>query len=93
MAPVQFSPIEELFRSAAAEGRSVLLEHECYRLLSATGAEAAPDHILIPSDRQPTPADLGLFSKSSPRTSPTRPRRGAYGLSPARSAPSRRPTN
>lgn len=58
MAPVNFKVIEDLFRSARSDGRSVLLEHECYGLLAAIGAEAAPDHILIPGDVHPTPGDL-----------------------------------
>ena len=58
MAPINFDVIENLFRSAYSGGRSVLLEHECYQLLAETGAEAAPDHILIPADAHPTPGDL-----------------------------------
>ncbi len=58
MAPINFDVIENLFRSAHGAGRSVLLEHECYQLLADAGAEAAPDHILIPADAHPTPGDL-----------------------------------
>lgn len=58
MAPINFDVIEDLFRAAESDGRSVLLEHECYRLLAETGAEAAPDHILIKAETHPTPGDL-----------------------------------
>ncbi|RLE30646.1 MAG: CoA-binding protein [Acidobacteria bacterium] len=58
MTPINFDVIENLFRSAHGAGRSVLLEHECYQLLEGIGAEAAPDHILIPADAHPTPGDL-----------------------------------
>lgn len=58
MTPINFDVIENLFRSAHGAGRSALLEHECYQLLADAGAEAAPDHILIPADAHPTPGDL-----------------------------------
>ncbi len=58
MTPHNFEVIENLFRAAQADGRTVLLEHECYRLLVETGAEAAPEHILIPAAAHPTPGDL-----------------------------------
>lgn len=58
MASMDFEVIEGIFRAAQADQRSALLEHECYRLLAEIGAEAAPDHILIPADAHPTPGDL-----------------------------------
>jgi acyl-CoA synthetase (NDP forming) len=50
--------IERIFRTVHAQGRHRLYEHECYRLLEATGAEAAPASHLIPVGRQPNPSDL-----------------------------------
>ncbi len=58
MKSINLEGIEELFQSAQKDGRTALLEHECYRLLEIIGAEAAPDHILIPADARPTPGDL-----------------------------------
>ena len=58
MSPIDTTAIEDIFRQADAEGRTSLYEHECYRLLEATGAEAAPNSRLIPVGAHPTPADL-----------------------------------
>jgi acyl-CoA synthetase (NDP forming) len=55
---IDFPRIEQLFRAAQADGRTRLFEHECYQLLAATGAEAAPKCRFIAADSQPTPADL-----------------------------------
>ncbi len=58
MSPIDTTVVEDIFRQADAEGRTSLYEHECYRLLEATGAEAAPNSRLIPVGAHPTPADL-----------------------------------
>ena len=54
--------IQEILAEAHAEGRSSLYEHECYRLLEATGAEAAPASRLISIGQRPTAADLDLLT-------------------------------
>jgi hypothetical protein len=48
MAKVDFASIEKILLDAHRQGRLSLYEHECYDLLSSTGAEAAPAHLLIP---------------------------------------------
>ena len=53
--------IHQILSAAYSEGRSSLYEHECYDLLEATGAEAAPANRLIPIAKRPTPADLELL--------------------------------
>ncbi|MCD4750275.1 MAG: acetate--CoA ligase family protein [Thermoanaerobaculales bacterium] len=58
MSRIDFEAIENLLSKAHRDGRSGLLEHECYTMLSAIGAEAAPDYRLIPAGAQPTPGDL-----------------------------------
>ncbi len=58
MPNIDFDALEALLAEAQANGRSSLLEHECYRFLAATGAEAAPEHRLIPFGEYPTPRDL-----------------------------------
>jgi len=58
MASIAFDVLDALLAQAQADGRSSLLEHECYRFLAATGAEAAPEHRLIPYGEVPTPRDL-----------------------------------
>jgi predicted CoA-binding protein len=50
--------IEELLARVHADSRTSLYEHECYDLLSKTGAEAAPRNRLIPAGSRPTPADI-----------------------------------
>ncbi len=55
---IDFDRIENLLASAHADGRSHLFEHECYDLLAAIGAEAAPASRLIPAGASPTRADL-----------------------------------
>ena len=50
--------IHQILSAAYSEGRSSLFEHECFDLLEATGAEAAPANRLIPIGNRPTPADL-----------------------------------
>jgi acyl-CoA synthetase (NDP forming) len=50
--------IQEILSAVHSEGRDSLYEHECYRLLEATGAEAAPASRLIPVGERPTAADL-----------------------------------
>ncbi len=56
--PVNTDKIQEILSAAHAEGRGSLYEHECYRLLEATGAEAAPASRLILTGQRPTAADL-----------------------------------
>ena len=58
MPSIDFDTIEQLFSAAHADGRGGLFEHECYRLLAATGAEAAPVSRLIPIGQRPSVADL-----------------------------------
>ena len=58
MARVDFRSIEGILLNAHRQGRRSLYEHECYDLLSSTGAEAAPAHLLIPPGARPTRADL-----------------------------------
>ncbi len=50
---IQYAPITELFRQAAAEGRDCLLEHEVYALLGYSGAETPPRHIFLAKDARP----------------------------------------
>ena len=50
--------IHDVLAAAHAAGRENLYEHECYEILAATGAEAAPASRLIPFDGHPTAADL-----------------------------------
>ena len=56
--PIDTTRIQEILSAAHAEGRNSLYEHECYPLLEATGAEAAPASRLIPIGERPTAADL-----------------------------------
>ncbi len=58
MPSIDSDKIHEILSAAHSEGRSSLYEHECYDLLEATGAEAAPANRLIPIGERPTPADL-----------------------------------
>ena len=58
MSNIDTSAIRDILADAHAEGRTSLYEHECYRLLEATGAEAAPASRLIPIGERPTAADL-----------------------------------
>ncbi len=58
MSPSTPTAIEEILDEAHAEGRTSLYEHECYGLLEAIGAEAAPANRLIPIGHRPTAADL-----------------------------------
>ena len=58
MPSIDSNKIHEILSAACSEGRSSLYEHECYDLLEATGAEAAPVNRLIPTGNRPTPADL-----------------------------------
>ncbi len=61
---IDFGSIEKLLSDASAEGRSSLYEHECYRLLATTGAEAAPTCRLIPTGGRPTAEDLAAIPGS-----------------------------
>jgi len=56
--PIDTDRIHEILTAAHSERRSSLYEHECYDLLEATGAEAAPVNRLIQIGERPTPADL-----------------------------------
>ncbi len=58
MTTVDVERIERILAAAHEVGRTSLLEHECYDLLAATGAEAAPVNRLIPIGGRPTVADL-----------------------------------
>jgi acyl-CoA synthetase (NDP forming) len=58
MPSIDAERIREILSAAHSEGRTSLYEHECYDLLEATGAEAAPVNRLIPIGNRPTPADL-----------------------------------
>ncbi len=60
--PIDTARIHEILSAAHAEGRDSLYEHECYRLLEATGAEAAPSSRLVPFGARPTTADLDHLS-------------------------------
>jgi hypothetical protein len=62
MAVVDFASIEGILLNAHRQGRLGLYEHECYDLLSSTGAEAAPAHRLIAPGSRPTRADLEAIS-------------------------------
>jgi acyl-CoA synthetase (NDP forming) len=62
MAAIDTARIEEILEAAHTEGRDSLYEHECYRLLEATGAEAAPKSRLVRLGDKPTPADLEHLS-------------------------------
>ena len=50
--------IHAVLAAAHRAGRENLYEHECYDILAAIGAEAAPASCLIPIDAYPTAADL-----------------------------------
>ncbi|MEJ2401207.1 MAG: acetate--CoA ligase family protein [Xanthomonadales bacterium] len=54
--------IHAVLAAAHAAGRENLYEHECYEILAATGAEAAPASRLIPVGGHPTAADLEQLS-------------------------------
>jgi len=54
--------IEEILAAADAAGRRILYEHECYGILEAIGAQAAPASRLIPFNGHPTAADLEQLS-------------------------------
>jgi len=58
MPSIDSDKIHEILSAAHSEGRSSLYEHECYDLLEATGAEAAPANRLILIGERPTSADL-----------------------------------
>ncbi|MCU0235075.1 MAG: acetate--CoA ligase family protein, partial [Thermoanaerobaculales bacterium] len=58
MAAIDSARIHDILAAAHAEGRSSLFEHECYRLLEATGAEAAPVSRLIPIGERPRASNL-----------------------------------
>jgi len=58
MPTIDYEAIESILALAHGDGRRNLYEHECYRLLAATGAEAAPANRLIPRGSSPTSADL-----------------------------------
>jgi len=58
MPSIDTNKIHQILSAAHSGGRSSLYEHECYDLLEATGAEAAPANRLIPIGERPTPADL-----------------------------------
>jgi acyl-CoA synthetase (NDP forming) len=58
MAAIDNARIETVLKAAHADGRCALFEHECYQLLAATGAEAAPASRLIDIGSRPTSADL-----------------------------------
>jgi acyl-CoA synthetase (NDP forming) len=60
--PIDTDRIEEILAAAHADGRTSLFEHECYLLLEATGAEAAPASRLIKIGQRPTPGDLDLLT-------------------------------
>lgn len=55
---IDAAAIEALLERVHAAHRGSLFEHECYELLAATGAEAAPTNRLIPVGGAPTQADL-----------------------------------
>jgi acyl-CoA synthetase (NDP forming) len=57
-----FARIDGIVAAAHAAGRDALYEHECYEVLAAIGAEAAPANRLIPFDGHPTPADIERLS-------------------------------
>jgi len=58
MSSVDFERVQRILERAFRDGRESLFEHECYDLLAATGAEAAPDSRLIPVGSHPTARDL-----------------------------------
>lgn len=58
---VRTDAITEILQAAADDSRSSLFEHECYDLLAANGAEAAPRYRLIPPNRRPGTGDLAAI--------------------------------
>ncbi len=58
---VDTAAIRSILEKAASDGRWSLFEHECYDLLAATGAEAAPRYRLIAPGNRPGPADLAAI--------------------------------
>ena len=55
---VEYGPIAELFRNAAAEGRYTLFEYEVYTLLSLSGAETPPKCNFIPRNARPVDEEV-----------------------------------
>ena len=62
MAVVDFASIEKILLNAHRQGRLGLYEHECYDLLSSTGAEAA-----FSSLSTSRPASLRIRANSASR--------------------------
>ncbi len=58
MPSVDLDHVHQILSAAHEQGRDSLFEHECYELLTSTGAEAAPTCRLIPSGERPTRGDL-----------------------------------
>ncbi len=55
---VEYGPIADLFRNAAAEGRHTLFEYEVYTLLSLSGAETPPKCNFIPRNAKPVDEEV-----------------------------------
>ena len=55
---VEYGPIADLFRNAAAEGRHTLFEYEVYTLLSLSGAETPPKCNFIPRNARPVDEEV-----------------------------------
>ena len=62
MPSVDLDHVQSILSAAHDQGRTSLYEHECYELLTSTGAEAAPSCVLIPSGTRPTRGDLEEIS-------------------------------
>jgi len=61
MTTVDAERIERILAAAHEAGRTSLFEHECYDLLAATGAEAAPVNRVVPITGRPTADDLAAI--------------------------------
>ncbi len=58
MSGIDFEAVDRILEAAYDNGRESLFEHECYELLEAIGAEAAPARCFVPVGQRPTAIDL-----------------------------------
>lgn len=56
--------INDIFRTAHSEGRTVLFEHEVYRLIKAAGIASTPKYEVVAGGAEPTDALLASFPGS-----------------------------
>ena len=70
---VEYEPIADIFRSAAAEGRRTLFEYEVYTMLALSGAETPPKYLFLPRNAKlvdeevmSLPGDMAVIKIVSP---------------------------